>query len=81
VWVLKRITLSDINEQIDKNRKYANLSIKLSTQSIGRRKKSRARSVGEQVALTQIAIAQWKKAESLGKIKRQGDRVIYYDYR
>lgn len=76
---MKTITLERIDNSIKQNKKSANLTIRLSSLPV-RKKKTRTRAKGEIVALDQIAISRWKKAIQQGKIKSLGERVLYYDY-
>ncbi|WP_026909051.1 hypothetical protein [Paucisalibacillus globulus] len=76
---MKKISLDEIDNTIKENRKWVNEKIRHNASTI-RRKKSRTRSQSEIIALNEIAIARWKKAEEMGKIKRLGKRCLYYDY-
>ncbi len=76
---MRTISLSEINQNIEKNRKQANAVIR--STSNGRRKKSRTRTPGEVKALNEISIARWQKAVEEKKIIKTGKRSMYYDYR
>lgn len=76
---MRTISLGEINQNIEKNRKQANAVIR--STSNGRRKKSRTRTPGEVKALNEISIARWQKAVEEKKIIKTGKRSMYYDYR
>lgn len=73
---MRNIKLQDVDDIIKKNKKQANKALI----SPKRRKRSRPRSLGERQALDQIAIRRWEKAVETGKIKKVGERVLFYDY-
>ncbi|AJD92241.1 hypothetical protein JMA_29240 [Jeotgalibacillus malaysiensis] len=76
---MRTISLSEIDQNIEKNRKQANAVIR--STSNGRRKKSRTRTPGEVKALNEISIARWQKAVEEKKIIKTSKRSMYYDYR
>ncbi|MEN1968681.1 hypothetical protein WMZ97_11485 [Lentibacillus sp. N15] len=77
---MREITLQELDQAINKNRKKANEIIQKTLPRTGRRKKSRTRISGEREALNEISIARWNKALQTGKIKYISDRVWCYDY-
>ncbi|WP_404405168.1 hypothetical protein [Jeotgalibacillus malaysiensis] len=76
---MRTISLSEIDQNIEKNRKKANAVIR--STSNGHRKKSRTRTPGEVKALNEISIARWQRAIEVKKIIKTGKRSMYYDYR
>ncbi|WP_099355256.1 hypothetical protein [Fredinandcohnia onubensis] len=75
---MRTIRLEEIEKVIEAERKNAKQIIAQHLRR--RRKRSRARSVGEIEALNQIAIRRWEKAVEKGWIRKISDRVWYYDY-
>jgi hypothetical protein len=78
---MRTMTLQMIDEVIQQNKKEANLILRVTSQTKGRKMRTRTRTKGEQEALNQIAIRRWQKAVETGKIKVLGERILYYDYR
>ncbi|MFD2627647.1 hypothetical protein [Oceanobacillus kapialis] len=76
---MRKINLNDIDDNIITNKKQANEIIQKEFGS-KRRKKSRARSAGEKIALDEISLNRWEKAVEAGKIRSIGKRRLYYDY-
>lgn len=76
---MRKVSLYEIEDTIKKNREQANNIVRNNLSST-RRKKSRTRSKGETIALNEIAVSRWKKAVETKKIKRLGERSLYYDY-
>jgi|GEM_PF-2709382 hypothetical protein len=76
---MRKISLGEIDNRIEENLNKVNFKILQSSQS-GRKSRTRIRSVGEKEALNQLSIIEWKKAVSLGKIKKIGERKLFYDY-
>jgi hypothetical protein len=77
---MRTMTLQMIDEIIQQNKKEANLILRVTTQTKGRKKRTRTRTTGEQEALNQIAIRRWQKALEKGKVKKLGTNTWYYDY-
>ncbi|WP_163527346.1 hypothetical protein [Halobacillus ihumii] len=77
---MRTVTLEQINQNIKKNCKKANATIRTSVPANGRRKKSRTRTPGEVKALNEISVARWQKAVKDGRIIKTGKRSMYYDY-
>lgn len=78
---MRKISLTELNDIIQKNRKQANETIYRTLHRKRRRKRSRKRSLGEIEALNEISVARWQKAVKEGKIKYLDKRKLYYDYR
>ncbi len=76
---MRKINLNEIDDNIISNKKQANEIIQKEFGS-KRRKKSRTRSEGEKIALDEISLNRWEKAIEDGKIRRTGERRLFYDY-
>lgn len=76
---MRKINLNEIDDNIISNKKQANEIIQKEFGS-KRRKKSRTRSEGEKIALDEISLNRWEKAVEDGKIRRTGERRLFYDY-
>jgi hypothetical protein len=77
--MVRKMNFDRLNETINKNRKLVNEQI-VKERGTNRKKRNRTRSVGERLALDEIAIARWNKAMESGKIMWIGSNRMKYDY-
>lgn len=77
---VRSLNFEEFNSKIELKRKDVNDELRKKYQYTSRRANKTTRTPGEKQALTEIAISSWENAISQGKIKKLGDRVLYYDY-
>ncbi|WP_404454640.1 hypothetical protein LG329_06010 [Virgibacillus necropolis] len=76
---MRVIRISQINNNIQSNRKKVNAKLYAERASAPRIKRNRPRSEDEKRALTQITKASVERAKREGKMKMIGKRKMYYD--
>ncbi|MFB5661382.1 hypothetical protein [Alteribacillus sp. HJP-4] len=78
---MKEININTINETINSRSNEVNYQLKREFSAISsRRKNNKIRSKGEVEALDLICIQKWNRAVEEGKIKRLGERELYYEF-
>ena len=78
---MRSMKMDDLEKRISERRSDVNLQLKRESSNITERRiRTRQRSISEQETLDKLVIAKWKNAVAAGKIKRVGERELYYDF-
>ncbi|PGK51789.1 hypothetical protein CN918_28775 [Priestia megaterium] len=78
---MRSMNMDELEFRIAERRTDVNFQLKQESSQINKRRiRTRTRSVSEQRTLDALVIAKWNNAKKAGKVKKLGERELYYDF-